>query len=265
MWSKSRTREYRDKETQKKNEVMSESQTIEYKQSWHDDYMKWVCGFANADGGIIYIGKNDTGYVVHLTDYAKLLEDIPNKIRNAMGIICDVQLLDEKGKKYISIKINPYSVPVSLRGRYYYRSGSTNMELTGIELNEFLLKKSGTTWDDIVEDAASISDIDASSILKFIDDSKEKGRLPETKRLSAFKILEKLTLTKNKKLRRAAIILFGKESTRFYPNLQVKIGRFGVDSTDLKFQEIIEGNLIQILERAQEILLDKFLIRHVSF
>lgn len=24
---------------------MTEQQTIECKQSWHDDYLKWVCGF----------------------------------------------------------------------------------------------------------------------------------------------------------------------------------------------------------------------------
>jgi len=33
---------------------MPENQNIEYKQSWHDDYLKWVCGFANAVGGVIY-------------------------------------------------------------------------------------------------------------------------------------------------------------------------------------------------------------------
>lgn len=27
---------------------MPENQHIEYKQSWHDDHLKWVCGFANA-------------------------------------------------------------------------------------------------------------------------------------------------------------------------------------------------------------------------
>lgn len=66
---------------------MPEQQNIEYKQSWHDDYLKWVCGFANAIGGVIYIGRDDAGNVVHLSDYARLLEEIPNKIRNAMGII----------------------------------------------------------------------------------------------------------------------------------------------------------------------------------
>ena len=42
---------------------MAETHTIEYKSTWHDDYLKWVCGFANATGGTIYIGKNDKGEV----------------------------------------------------------------------------------------------------------------------------------------------------------------------------------------------------------
>ena len=244
---------------------MSEQQNIEYKQSWHDDYLKWVCGFANAIGGVIYIGRNDAGNVVHLSDYARLLEDIPNKVRNAMGIICDVQLHDEEGKKYISIKVNPYSVAVSLRGRYYYRSGSTKMELTGVELNEFLLKKAGKTWDDVIEEGATVKDIDETSVAKFIADSNEKGRMPETKGLSTFQILEKLKLTDGKKLKRAAIIMFGKEPMRFYPNIQVKIGRFGKDASDLKFHEVVEGNLVQMLHEVQVQLNYKFLTRPVAF
>jgi len=244
---------------------MPEQQNIEYKQSWHDDYLKWVCGFANAIGGVIYIGRNDAGNVVHLTDYARLLEEIPNKIRNAMGIICDVQLHDEEDKKYISIKVNPYSVAVSLRGRYYYRSGSTKMELTGVELNEFLLKKAGKTWDDVIEEGATVKDIDDASIDKFIEDSKEKGRMPDTNGLSTFQILEKLKLTEGEKLKRAAIIMFGKDPMRFYPNIQVKIGRFGTDAADLKFHEVLEGNIVQLLHEVQVQLNYKFLTRPISF
>lgn len=43
---------------------MPEQQNIEYKESWHDEYLKWVAGFANAGGGTIYIGKDDDGRVV---------------------------------------------------------------------------------------------------------------------------------------------------------------------------------------------------------
>ena len=47
---------------------MPESQNIEYKSNWHDDYLKWVCGFANAQGGKIYIGMNDAATVVGVED-----------------------------------------------------------------------------------------------------------------------------------------------------------------------------------------------------
>lgn len=72
---------------------MAESQNIEYKESWRDEYLKWVCGFANAQGGTIYIGIDDTGNVVGMKNIKKLLEDIPNKIRQGLGIVADGQLI----------------------------------------------------------------------------------------------------------------------------------------------------------------------------
>lgn len=116
---------------------MPEQQNIEYKSTWHDDYLKWVGGFANAQGGVIFIGKDDDGNVVGIDDYKKLMDEIPNKIRNTMGITVEVNLHEEKGKQFIELVTLPYSVPISLRGRYYYRSGSTKQELTGASLNEF--------------------------------------------------------------------------------------------------------------------------------
>jgi ATP-dependent DNA helicase RecG len=37
---------------------MPEKQNIEWKQSWRDEYMKWISGFANADGGSNFHWKN---------------------------------------------------------------------------------------------------------------------------------------------------------------------------------------------------------------
>ena len=31
----------------------NESQNVEYKRSWQGEYLKWVCGFANANGGMV--------------------------------------------------------------------------------------------------------------------------------------------------------------------------------------------------------------------
>ena len=57
---------------------MSESQNIEYKESWRDEYLKWICGFANAQGGCIYIGINDAGAVTGVQNIKKLMEEQPS-------------------------------------------------------------------------------------------------------------------------------------------------------------------------------------------
>lgn len=44
--------------------MLAESQNTEHKESWRDEYLKWICGFANAQGGRIYIGVNDDRQVV---------------------------------------------------------------------------------------------------------------------------------------------------------------------------------------------------------
>ncbi len=227
---------------------MPEQQNIEYKQSWHDDYLKWVCGFANAYGGVIFIGKNDNGDVVGLDNSKILMEDIPNKIKNSMGILAEVNLHQESGKYFIEIITHPYSVPISLRGRYYFRSGSTKQELTGASLNEFLLKKSGKTWDDVIEPRGNFDDIDEKAVSLFLRASENAGRLPENSLLTIQELFEKLRLTENNQLKRSAFILFGKDPGKFYPNTFVKIGRFGKDDAELKYQEIEEGNLIILLQ-----------------
>ena len=49
-------------------DAMNENQHIEWKASWRDEYLKWICGFANAHGGVLEIGRDDGGRVVGLVD-----------------------------------------------------------------------------------------------------------------------------------------------------------------------------------------------------
>ena len=244
---------------------MPEHQNIEYKSSWHDDCLKEICGFANAQGGKIHIGKNDKGEIVGLDEYKKLMEDIPNKIKNALGITTEVNLLEEENKFFIEIVVFPYSVPISVRGSYYFRSGSVKQELTGAALNEFLFKRAGQTWDDVIDQRATFDHIDENTIKKFLKKAEETGRLPNVEGLTLPQLLDKLRLTENGKLKRAAIILFGKDPGAFYPNTFVKIGKFDDDGFTIRFQEVEEGNLIEVLDKVLRTLDQKFLIRHISF
>lgn len=245
---------------------MFESQNIEYKESWRDVYLQWVAGFANAQGGTIFIGKNDKGETVGVKDPNRLMDDLPNKFRDVLGVMPEVNLHDENGLSFIEIVTPPYAVAISYHGKYYYRSGSTKQELKGYALNEFLLKKSGKTWDVIGEPRATLKDIDKKTIERFLRDSKKVGRLPDNiGNLTIEELLEKLRLSENRKLTRAAVVLFGKDPARFYPNQKVRIGRFGVDDTDLKFQDEIEGNLLHLLYETTDILNRKYFKNPIHF
>ncbi|MDR1537018.1 MAG: ATP-binding protein [Clostridiales bacterium] len=61
-----------------------ESQIIEWNESWSDEYLKWICAFANTQGCIMVIGKDHEGNISGLDSTEKLSEDLPNKIRNAL-------------------------------------------------------------------------------------------------------------------------------------------------------------------------------------
>ena len=84
-------------------ESRSESQNVEFKKIWRDEYLQWVCGFANAQGGTLYIGIDDMGNLVGVEKAKKLAEDIPNKIVSLMGIVPDVNIHKKLGMTWDDI------------------------------------------------------------------------------------------------------------------------------------------------------------------
>jgi ATP-dependent DNA helicase RecG len=240
-----------------------ESQTIEYKQSWRDDCLKVISAFANSDGGKLIIGLDDQGNPSGLKNVRKLLEDIPNKIRNKLGILPSVELNRKSGKDIIKITILPSSVPISHNGKYYLRSGSTVQELQGKDLSDFLMKKSGSTWDDIVEERAGFNEIDNDSIKKFKKYAAD--RIPSIiKETDNTTLLQKLNLIDGGDLKRAAVLLFGNDPQKFYLQSVVRIGKFLTD-TEIQTTDIVEGNLFAQLESALEILRTKYLVSNIKY
>ena len=56
-----------------------ESQAIEWKETWRDDYMRTLCAFANASGGVLEIGRRDNGDVIGVAGITKLLGIYPTR------------------------------------------------------------------------------------------------------------------------------------------------------------------------------------------
>jgi len=247
---------------------MPEQQNIEFKSSWHDDYLKWICGFANAQGGRIYIGKNDTGKVVGVEDYKDIMDEVPNKIKNLMGITAELNLLQEADKYFIEIVVQPYSVPISLRGRYYYRSGSVKQELTGAALNEFLLKRAGITWDGVSIPNVKIDDLSLIALQRFRNEAARSGRVDEEVLNDSIEhILKDLHLIDdtNGNLKRAAILLFHAKPEKFVIGAYIKIGFFHGDDDDLAFHDEVSGSLMEQIDKAFDLLKSKYIFHAISY
>lgn len=244
---------------------MAESQNIEYKESWRDEYLKWVCGFANAQGGTIYIGIDDAGNVIGVKNIKKLMEDIPNKIQSGLGIVADVNKLTKDGKDYLEIKVNPSSFPISYHGEFHYRSGATKQQLTGIALSEFIMQKTGFRWEDVTVDNITVDDLDEESFRIFRREAKRRQRMTDGElNIPNAELLEKLHLIVDGKLKRSAVLLFYHDPAVVQNGSHVQIGRFG-EGADILYQDMLEGSLISTADKVVDLIYLKYLKAKITF
>lgn len=101
--------------------------------------LKVICSFMNTEGGTLYIGVSDEGYVRGLeSDLAffggrqdRFDRSIHDNLRVHMGFIPNLQLyittewMDIDGKEIYCVRVKPIYQPVAVDGVYYYREGSS--------------------------------------------------------------------------------------------------------------------------------------------
>lgn len=243
---------------------MAENQNVEYKESWRDEYLKWICGFANAQGGTIYIGKDDNGHVCGLTNSKKLLEDIPNKVRNILGIVVDVNLCKDAEGDYIEIVVEPQPYPISYYGEYHIRSGSTKQQLTGQQLNQFLLKKTGATWDSVPL-MVTPAELRFDSFDIFRERAVKSSRMSsENVNIDNTQLLDSLNLLEGSYLKRAGVLLFHHNPEKWVPGSYIKVGYFSSD-TEIVYQDEIHGSLLSQAEKTVDLLYTKYLKGIISY
>ena len=243
-----------------------ENQNLDWKQSWHDKYLHWICGYANASGGVLEIGKYDkTGKVAGLSNPNKLMEDIPNKIRNSMGITPTVDLHEENGDYYIVITTQPYSFPISCNGDYYVRSGATTQQLKGPELDAFILRKQGKTWDSVPLQNVNFEDFEKDAFKAFRRKAIASARMTaEELEISDEELLSKLHMIDGKYIKRAAVLVFHQDPEYWIPGAYLKIGYFENDA-DILFHDEIHGSLITMADKAEELIYSKYFKGIISY
>lgn len=237
-----------------------ESQNIEYKIEWKEDFLRQIASFANTDGGKLLLGIADDKSIIGFNDneLIDLLDNIPKKIRDKLAFTPSVEVIEKEGKKIIEIIIDKQQQPIFLNSQIYVRSGSNTMKLMQNDYLQFLLNKSNVSWEDIEDATLSIEELDHSSFELFygkIKDEKEKDRfLLADKKI----VLQNLDLIRNNRLIRAAILLFYSRPNAIFNGARVKIGKFN-DVAELIFDDVIEGALIHQVEITLDKIKEKYI------
>ena len=140
-----------------------------------------IAGFMNANGGTLYIGVSDNGYICGIDgDYSHLndgdeeftykenddqyMQKITNRICSVLGrtagTLINMNIEEEDGKKYCIIDIKKASRPIWFNGnKLFVRIVTTNRMLKDDEITQFVLDRvSKTSFVKQKQDEAPVED-----------------------------------------------------------------------------------------------------------
>ena len=80
-------------------------------------------------------------------------------------------------QEYIEIVVDPYPYPVSYKGEYHVRSGSTKQELKEAALDRFILRKQSRTWDGVPVPNVAVRNLSRPAITTFRRLARKSKRL----------------------------------------------------------------------------------------
>ena len=227
---------------------LNECETLEFKEGVCDNFFKSISAFSNSEGGCILLGVKDDKTV---KGFDGNQERVINQIIDSLGIHPKIKEIQIENKTILLIKIEKSNNLIAYKSIYYKRVGNTTRTMLQNEIKEKLLKD--ISWEMQIN-SASIEDINENTVKDFVKKGIKNGKLPSTSdKESTYSILEKLDLIMDGKFTNASILLFGKNPQRYFINSDIRIGAFkGNDATTIISDKLIEGNLFEQVEKAEE-------------
>lgn len=209
----------------------NESQNLEFKESFNKETIETIAAFSNASGGTVLIGVSDKGKITGINTNNEIIKDWVNSIKQMTQpqIFPEINSYEFGGRTIASIVVQEFPVkPVSCRGKYFKRIGSSNHQIPLNEIVEMQLYSLNSSFDSFVV-AENLEQLDLLLIKNFFKHLSNAGRL----RLydDPIRNLKQIGLLKDDKVTFAALLLFGNHNTNIH------IGRF--KSNDIIVDDIL--------------------------
>lgn len=226
---------------------------------------KELVAFANADGGELFIGIEDNNVVTGLPHSEEKLNVILNAstnyvLRDTPLPIKRKNIIDYEGKKviYFSVDKGAKFIHQTSKGECFKREDRDSVPTSADTIRFVRDEASSRQCDRKFEDLATVIDLDLELVGKVAYEcTKIKDMSPE-------KFLQYVELAEfdgdRLRLRKAALLLFAKNPTKWHPRSRVRILRVNgteeKSAPDYNVTEVadISGNIFQLAEESWEAL-----------
>jgi len=237
----------------------TETSTIELKEKVtnFNDVAKTVCGFANAEGGKLVIGVTAKEIVVGVP--VREVESLQQRLDGAVQTVSPVpfhkiEVVKDEGKNIIIVEVYKIGEGAfcTYGGIVYYRFGNTTRKMEGKTLQDFLIHRKILSFDESRSEA-KLEDIDDEKISNYLQ-RRTPGFTYTPK--NKLEILANLGVAKKNgdiSIKNTAVLLFGRNTARFFPQNEIKLARFkGVNAVEIIDSNFIHKTLFENLQEASE-------------
>lgn len=144
----------------------SESEKLEFKESFDKQTLETIGAFANTAGGAILVGVRDDGHVTGVNVGNTTLEDWAQRMQLKLQprFLPSMTKRQHNNRTVIVISVERSHSLIAVDGRYYKRVGRTNQTMGPDEHTQRLLAAGNRSWDSEIEESATLADLDENSI-----------------------------------------------------------------------------------------------------
>lgn len=220
-----------------------------------------IVSFTNADGGELFIGVEDDGTITGLMhkqeDIDLMLNSVKTHILDSSALplqFSQVITIDGKQILFFCVTKSTEKIYQLSDGRCMRRQDKSSMPANIEKLQFDRREAKSREFDRVFVDGATVNDLDLV-VIQQIADSFLRGMSPE-------QYLQQVSLAEygigGLRLKRAALLLFAKDITKWFPRCQVRILKVSGDSIlpgekyNVISDDYITGNVFTLLSTGWE-------------
>jgi len=219
-----------------------------------------LAAFAAADGGVVLIGVADDGSIPGVSNFEQVRDNLIYEAAGRNHCEPQIQPIDvEKietadGKIVVAVTVPAdFETLHSVAGKFFLRVGSRNEPLTPRELRRLMFSRGEVSFEILLNEKASLKDIDNTLVSQFIEQRQKSRRLLGISNEDLLVNIGCLAKKDNQySPTNAGVLLFCREPQQFIRQSEVICVRFkGKDVVEYIDRKDLHGPLQKIVEDAE--------------